>query len=90
MGRCKGVGMTKQWRIGENTITIVNDGIWFRVGRWRQQGYWITWSAQKRFGERFGYEKPLWQIGTGVKWRIACFILSTPEWYYNEKEKAKN
>ena len=42
--------MTKQWRIGENTITIVNDGIWFRVGRWRQEGIGLHGQYMKRFG----------------------------------------
>lgn len=82
---------SKQWSIKNNTICILHDGMWFRLKRWKQQGYWITWSAKARFGERFGYERPVWQIvwqiGKVVKWRIACFILSTPEWYYNEKAK---
>jgi len=78
-----------QWSIGENTIAIMRDGMWFRLERWQQQGYWITWSVQKRFSERFGYEKVVWQIGKGVRWRIACFLLDTPSWYYTEKKYDK-
>jgi hypothetical protein len=79
-----------QLNIGENTIALLlKEGMWFRLGRWKQEGYWITWSTKKRFGERFGYEKAIWQIGRGKWFRIACFFLETPSWYYVEKEKVK-
>jgi len=74
-----------QWSIGENTVCLLRDGVWFRLERWKQQGYWITWSIQKRFGERFGYELPVWWIGKGKIFRIACFTLDTPGWYYDDK-----
>lgn len=60
------------------TVSLLNDGFWFRVSRWEDQGYWITWSKKQRFGERFGYEKAIWQIGKGKRGRVACFFLETP------------
>lgn len=61
-------------------ISLLNDGFWFRVKKWKDAGYWITWSSELRFGERFGYEKPIWVIGywkygEGFKYRLACFTL---------------
>jgi hypothetical protein len=79
----------RQITVCENTLAFLEDGFWFRLERWKQQGYWITWSVQKRFSERFGYEKPIWQIG-GKWWRIACFLLETPSWYYLENKHEQN
>jgi hypothetical protein len=89
LGRWDNKWHSCQWSIGENTIVIMRDGFWFRLERWKQQGYWITWSVQKRFGERFGYELPVWWIGKEKKFRIACFDLETPGWYYTEKKYEK-
>lgn len=71
--------------IGGVTISLMNDGFWFRVSRWDEQGYWITWSTKKRFAERLGYEKPVWQIGKGKIGRLAGFFLQSPGWYMREK-----
>jgi hypothetical protein len=97
MGGCEGVRMNKvrwahwrtwQWTLCDNTISLLKDGMWFRLERWKQQGYWITWSTDKTFGEKFGYEEAVWQIGKGIRFRIACFKLETPGWYYERKEEA--
>lgn len=59
------------------TVALISGGFWFRVSRWEDQGYWITWSKRQRFGERFGYEKAIWQIGKGKYGRVACFFLES-------------
>lgn len=65
--------------IGETTIVLLcKEGIWIRFGWWKQQGYWLTWSIQKRFSERIGYEFPIWQIGKGKRFRVALFFMETP------------
>lgn len=60
-----------RWAIG----IMLDAGIWWRRAKHNHAGYWITWSTVQRFGERFEYERPLWQIGRGVHWRLACFKL---------------
>ena len=64
-----------QFTIRGVTIALLHDGFWFRVKKWNGEGYWVTWSTKQRFGERFGYERPIWQIGKGIKFRVACFFL---------------
>jgi len=79
-----------QWSIGKNTIAILRNRMWFRLEKWKQQGYWIIWSTEQSFGERHGYESPIWQIGKGKWCRLACFKLDTPEWYYTKEEEKQN
>lgn len=79
-----------QWSIGENTIAVLCDRMWFRLERWKQQGYWVTWYTEQSFGERHGYESPIWQIGRGKWFRVACFSLATPEWYYEDEKEKQN
>lgn len=57
------------------SFCIITTGMWFRLRRWNNAGYWVTWSTEKRVGECIFEECPVWQIGKGIKFRIACFRL---------------
>lgn len=57
------------------TVAIISTGVWWRVRRWGWAGHRVTWSCSRLFSERIGVTRPLWQIGSEKRWRIACFPL---------------
>ena len=69
----------RMWTVFGNTICFLTDGIWMRFEWWKDQGWWLTWSAKKRLGERFGWEFPSFEIRF-KRWRIAIFFLDQPGW----------
>ena len=77
-----------QWTLWGNTICFLNDGIWMRFEWWKDQGWWCTWSVQKRFGERFGYEFPRWQVRM-FGYRVAVFFMEQPGWSMEKEQENK-
>lgn len=63
------------------SIGIFDRGVWFRLGRWQNAGYYITWSIYNMISENID-DVLVWQIGKGIRFRIACFYLQQ---VYKEK-----
>jgi len=44
------------------TVGILDTGIWLRVKRWKDAGYWLVWERKEVFSERFGVDLPIWEV----------------------------
>jgi hypothetical protein len=81
--------LPRQYSVCGVTIGILTTGIWWRVRRWEYAGGWLTWSTERRFGERFGYEFPFCGIWYKNKFRIVVFPLEKQRMYYDASQKTE-